>query len=174
MTQRELIDYIVATHHRFTREALAKLRTQFQTVIPAHGTTHPELIAVCNIFDRLFNDLMPHMMREENILFPYIAELEQASQQGGLPYAPPFNTVRNPVRRMTLEHDAAGALLNQLRRLTSDYTAPTESCVCYASLYTGLADLERDLREHIHHENDILFPRAVRQEADLAGSYVRL
>jgi regulator of cell morphogenesis and NO signaling len=129
-----------------------------------HGARHPELIEVRNTFQRLSEDLLPHMMKEENVLFPYIAEIERCRQQGLTPARPPFGTVRNPVRMMMFEHETAGALLVELRRLTSDYTPPADGCVSYNTLYAALANLESDLHQHIHLENNALFVRAIREE----------
>jgi len=79
--------------------------------------------------------------------------------------APPFGTVANPVRMMMLEHDSAGELLKQMRRLTSDYSAPSDACISYQTLYQALDAFEKDLHQHIHLENNILFPRAVEMES---------
>jgi regulator of cell morphogenesis and NO signaling len=148
----------------FTRQELARLDALMEKVVSVHGGRHRELAEVQNTFRLLADDLLPHMQKEENILFPYIAALEVAADGGEAAAAPPFMTVRNPVRMMTFEHEAAGTLLRELRRLTSGYTAPADGCISYRTLYAALENLERDLHQHIHLENNILFPRAVEAE----------
>ena len=109
------------------------------------------------------------MFKEEQILFPYIVELEQSIlQQRPGPFAP-FGNVNNPIRMMMMEHDAAGEILRELRITTSDYTTPADGCITYRTLYEALEGLEKDLHQHIHLENNILFPRAVELEAQLTA-----
>jgi regulator of cell morphogenesis and NO signaling len=104
-------------------------------------------------------------MKEEQILFPYIIAMDSVQTTGEpLPHSC-FGTVQNPIRMMFLEHDNAGDALKQLRQLTSNYTAPADGCISYEKLYSALADFEADLHQHIHKENNILFPRAVELES---------
>ena len=104
-------------------------------------------------------------MKEEQVLFPYVVRMEE-SVLAGEP-APPamFGTVMNPVRMMMQEHDGAGDALRSLRAITRDYTVPEDACVSYRTLYQALQGFEADLHQHIHLENNILFPRAVAMEA---------
>lgn len=165
----ELITHILDTHHVFTKEELTRIEALTAKVIAAHGANHPELHLVGKLFEQLSADLKPHMFKEEQVLFPYILALEAAAQsnQSG-PFAP-FGTVNNPVRRMMLEHDTAGEILRDLRTVTSDYTAPGDACMSFRTLYEALAAFEKDLHQHIHLENNLLFPRAVEVEAQLVG-----
>jgi regulator of cell morphogenesis and NO signaling len=104
------------------------------------------------------------MFKEEMILFPYVKQMESAAAAGRpMPYAP-FGTVGNPVRMMMLEHDAAGEILRELRATTADYAAPGDACISYQTLYRALEEFERDLHQHIHLENNVLFPRAIELE----------
>jgi regulator of cell morphogenesis and NO signaling len=104
------------------------------------------------------------MLKEEQILFPMVRELEQA--QG----APAFHcgTVRNPIAVMEHEHDDVGAALERLRALTSDFTPPADACNTFRATMAALEELERDMHVHIHKENSILFPRAAAREAELS------
>jgi regulator of cell morphogenesis and NO signaling len=102
------------------------------------------------------------MVKEEHVLFPYITLLEQ-TQNAPAPKAP-FGTVRNPVRMMMSEHDAAGDILSAIRQASSDFTVPPDACISYQTLYRALKELEADLHQHIHLENNILFPQAVEIE----------
>ena len=167
LDQQALVDHIISTHHVFTRYELARLARLIEKVVSVHGVRHRELFKVQEIFLRLYDDLTPHLLKEENVLFPYIIEMAKAVQRGSRCESPCFGTVQNPVRMMSVEHETAGELLSQLRKLTSNYTVPADGCISYQTLYRALADFETDLHEHIHLENNILFPRAVQMEADL-------
>lgn len=160
----ELITHIVETHHVFTKSEMERIRALAEKVITAHGANHPELLKVGALVLRLYADLNPHMFKEEQVLFPYIVKMEQAEVQGRpVPFAP-FGTVRNPVRMMTMEHDSAGEILRELRAVTADYRVPSDACISYQTLFQALEDFEKDLHQHIHLENNILFPKAVELE----------
>ena len=105
-----------------------------------------------------------HMQKEEQILFPYIDALEKATSAHGSVEPPFFQTVRNPIHAMMKEHDAAGELVKQIRKASSEYTAPADACTSYKALYQDLREFEADLHQHVHLENNILFPRAVEME----------
>jgi regulator of cell morphogenesis and NO signaling len=165
----ELIAYVLDTHHVFTKQEMARLELLTKKVITAHGENHPELHKVGALLDALCADLKPHMFKEEQILFPYILGLVQAdSQNRPTPFAP-FGTVNNPIRMMMMEHDAAGEILRDLRTITSNYTTPADGCISYRTLYEALEAFEKDLHQHIHLENNILFPRAIELEARLTA-----
>jgi len=112
--------------------------------------------------------MIMHMQKEEQILFPYIDALEKAARAHGSVEPPFFQTVRNPIHAMMKEHDAAGEIVKQIRKASSEYTAPADACPNYNTLYQDLREFEADLHEHVHLENDILFPRAVEMEAAVA------
>ncbi len=160
----ELIAHIVEKHHTFTREELARLEALLAKVCAVHGQNHPELFHIQNQFQELRRDLEPHMLREERVLFPYIIRMEETIEEKQPLPVPPFGTVRNPVRVMRAEHDAAGEILRAMREASSDYTTPPDGCISYQTLYSALIALEADLHQHIHLENNILFPRAVEME----------
>jgi regulator of cell morphogenesis and NO signaling len=157
----ELIGFIVDTHHAYTRAELPRIQGLIDRIAERHGAKHPELKAVQDCFLALSAELVPHLLKEEQILFPYIRDSESYSR-GELPSPPHacFGTIENPLRQMTLEHETAGDLLKRLRRLTADFTVPDDGCASYRSTYRAMEDLERDLMRHIHLENNILFPRA--------------
>lgn len=160
----ELITYIVETHHTFTKSEIKRIEALSAKVIGVHSANHPELLKVGDLLQRLFADLLPHMSKEEQMLFPYISAMEQAEAQGApFPFAP-FGTVRNPVWMMTKEHDIAGEILRELRAMTADYQVPPDGCISYQTLYQALEGFEKDLHQHIHLENNILFPKAVEIE----------
>jgi regulator of cell morphogenesis and NO signaling len=165
----DLVGHILGTHHVYTKDEMIRLDSLIKKVISAHGENHPELRTVGELFDRLCADLKPHMFKEEQILFPYILALAHAcAENQGAPFAP-FGTVNNPVRMMMKEHDTAGEILRDLRNVTSNYTTPSDGCMSYRALYEAMEAFEKDLHQHIHLENNILFPRAVGLEAQLTS-----
>jgi regulator of cell morphogenesis and NO signaling len=165
----ELITHILETHHVFTKSEMERLQALADKVLNAHGGNHPELVHLDELLTRLCADLKPHMFKEEQVLFPYIVAMSQAADHNrAVPFAP-FGTVNNPVRMMMREHDTAGEILRELRMLTTDYTVPADACISYQTLYQALENFEKDLHQHIHVENNILFPRALDLERSLAA-----
>ena len=163
----ELITHILDTHHVFTKSEMVRLQALADKVLNAHGANHPELVHFDELVTQLCADLKPHMFKEEQILFPYIVAMSQAADQNQPVPFPPFGTVNNPIRRMMVEHDTAGQILRELRVLTSDYKVPADACISYQTLYQALENLEKDLHQHIHLENNILFPKALDLEKAL-------
>lgn len=163
-TLAELIKHIVEKHHVFTRTEIARLRALIQKVCGVHAQNHPELNQLRDLFNVLSQELEPHMMREERLLFPYTIQMEDAARHERRYPFPPFGTVANPVRMMMLGHENAGALLKQIREVTSNYTTPPDACISYQTLYDALKVFEADLHQHIHLENNILFPKAIALE----------
>ena len=161
----ELVAHIVGKHHHFTRTEIARLTPLIAKVEGVHGQNHPELNKVQGLFRALAQEMTMHMVKEEHMLFPYIERLEQAVNRGSQPAPPMFGTVQNPVRMMMMEHDSSGEALRRIRELTGSYTAPSDACVSYQTLYKALEEFEADLHQHIHLENNILFPRAVALES---------
>jgi regulator of cell morphogenesis and NO signaling len=157
----KLAAHIVGTHHVFTRDELARLDALLSKVCSVHGQKHPELFRIQSLFQDLNRDLIPHMQKEEIVLFPYIEQMEAAASEGRKAPVPFFGTVQNPIRMMMLEHDTAGEILRQVRQLSGGFSVPKDGCISYETLYNALAALEQDLHQHIHLENNILFPGAV-------------
>jgi len=160
----ELITHILGTHHVFTKSEMDRLQLLADKVLAAHGGNHPELIHLDELFTRLCADLKPHMFKEEQVLFPYIVAMAEPAEQNRAVALAPFGTVNNPIRMMMMEHDTAGQILRELRALTSDYKVPADACVSYQTLYQALENFEKDLHQHIHLENNILFPKALALE----------
>ena len=156
----ELVEHIVGKHHAYVKAEVPRLQTLIAKVLGVHGKNHPELEQVQVAFIELANELGAHLMKEEQILFPYVKQMGSGS--GCSPSC--FGTVQNPVRVMMVEHDHAGKKLREMRRITSDYSIPADACISYATLFRALVEFEQDLHQHIHLENNILFPRAVAME----------
>ncbi len=155
---------IVAMYHEYTREELQTLDPLSKKVLSVHGDRHPELAELVALVHDITGDLLPHMLKEEQVLFPYVEQLENAVAGGKAAPTPFFGTVKNPVRMMMLEHDRVGELLARLRTITGDYAAPEGACFTYRELYRRLAEFELRTHEHVHIENNIYFPRAVSLE----------
>ena len=160
----DLIAHIKRTHHEYTREETARLTALLQKVCSVHGKNHPELFEIRETFEGLAQELTTHLMKEEMVLFPYIERMEEAVIQSEPVLPAPFGSVQNPVAMMEHEHDAAGEALRAIRKATSEFTPPADACVSYQTLYKALAAFEADLHQHIHLENNILFPRAIAME----------
>jgi regulator of cell morphogenesis and NO signaling len=160
----DLVAHIKSTHHKFTREEIARLGPLFVKVCSVHGQNHPELAEIRTAFAGLAQELTMHMMKEEMVLFPYIVRMEESVLQHEPVLPPPFGRVQNPVSMMEQEHESAGAALRAMRRGSSGYTPPADACISYQTLYKTLSEFEADLHEHIHLENNILFPRAIAME----------
>jgi regulator of cell morphogenesis and NO signaling len=163
----ELVQYILDKHHVYTKDEMQRLEALAEKVVSAHGANHTELLRVRELMEQMFAELKGHMFKEEQILFPFIIQLEQSvRQKGPAPFAP-FGTVNNPIRMMMFEHDSAGEILRELRQLSSDYKTPDDACMSYQTFYRTLEELELDLHQHIHLENNLLFPKALRLESGL-------
>ena len=160
----DLIAHIKNTHHNYTREEIARLGPLFDKVCSVHGNNHPELLQIRGLFQGLTQELTTHLMKEEMVLFPYIVRMEEAAIEKEPLVPAPFGTVQNPVSMMEHEHDSAGNALRAMREASNGYSAPADSCVSYQTLYKTLAAFETDLHQHIHLENNILFPRAAAME----------
>lgn len=161
---RQLIQHITSTHHEYVKTELPRLAMLAEKVVKRHGDTQAHLPALQNVLAQLDEELIHHLGKEEHILFPYIAKLEEAQATGGAVPHGCFGTVSHPIAMMTREHDDAGGLLAQIEQLTSNFTTPEGACPTYLAFYTGLKEFEQDLHQHIHLENNILFPRAIELE----------
>lgn len=161
----DLIEHILSKHHEFLRREFPRLAQELARVQGAHPGDQPVLQPLGEVYSALRDELDQHMMKEEHILFPFIQRMEADKEAQRRSMPPPFGTIQNPIRMMEYEHESAEHALAEIRRLTADFSPPEHACPAYRALWAGLAELEADLHQHIHLENDILFPRAVRMEA---------
>ena len=159
-----LVTHIVDHHHSYVREALPVIKAHTEKVARVHGERHPEMLEVDRLFAGVVDEMTSHMFKEERILFPFIVQLDQAAREGGPAPQAPFGTVGNPIRMMEDEHESAGGALARIRELTNAYTSPEDGCTTFRVCLQELAAFERDLHTHVHLENNILFPRALRLE----------
>jgi regulator of cell morphogenesis and NO signaling len=164
-----LASHIVETHHAYVKRELPRLAELAKKVVNRHGDTKPELPAIQSILAQLDEELIQHQVKEELVLFPHIAKLER-SLAGNSPRPHGcFGTVANPIRMMTQEHDEAGKLMADIRQLSQDFAPPAGACPTFQALYAGLREFEQDLHQHIHLENNILFPRAIEMENSITA-----
>ena len=163
-TMSELIDHILSEHHAYLRRELPRLSEMAEKVARAHGHRFAWVLDGRRILAELRAELESHMMKEEQMLFPMIRQLEASGA------SPAFHcgSIQNPITVMEHEHDSAGSALSQLRRLSGDFTPPQDACNTFRAWIHGLSELEADLHEHIHEENNILFPRAQERELQMA------
>ncbi|PMG30429.1 hypothetical protein BCU94_11460 [Shewanella sp. 10N.286.52.C2] len=151
-----LIDYIEVTHHQYVRETAPLLVEYTQRMVQAHASDHAEIQPLANLVQALVSDLMPHLMKEEQILFPAMRRLGDGLEVNGC-----FGHIGNPINAMEHEHDHAGTILQQLRELTKNYQAPEGACSTWQKCYKTLAEFDADLQTHINIENNLLFPAAL-------------
>ncbi len=156
----ELAKHIVTTHHAYLVRELPRMQQMSAKVAKVHGDKDARLAELAAVVHALAEELSAHMMKEERILFPVISQLAQSDTLPDMP----FGTLANPIRAMEAEHDTSGNGLEDMSRLTDGYTPPDWACNTYRALLDGLHELEMDLHQHIHKENNILFPRALATE----------
>ena len=159
-----ICDHIVHKHHDYIRAELPRLKFLAQKVVARHGHDRPELPQIQQLIDTLGDDLIAHLAKEERMLFPYISNLERNLANCGPASFGCAGSVRNPISVMMAEHDVAGDFLAQIRKLSHDYTPPESACPTYRGFYQSLHEFEQDLHQHVHLENNILFPRAIELE----------
>ncbi len=156
----DLIAYILDTHHAYLNKELPLLEARLEKIAGKHGEKHPSLAQLKQVFAGLKAELECHCRKEEMVLFPSIAEMEKARRQSRAPARLPFISVASPIRVMMHDHDGAGNALREMRRLSGNYAVPEDACPTFRATFADLETLERDLHQHIHLENNILFPRA--------------
>ena len=155
------------------KEALPRVRELALRVLNAHGARHGDMLRrVHDLYITLDTELTNHLRKEEEILFPYIVAAEAHRRGGPAGPAACFGSVGNPIRQMEAEHEGAGEALAQIRKLTGDYALPDDACPTFRALYEELQRMEADLHQHIHLENNILFPRAIAAESALPAGLV--
>lgn len=161
-----LIQHIVRTHHRFVRRELPRFTSMAEKLAGKHGAKAPELKTIESLVKTLQTEMLAHLEKEEQVLFPFITQMEE-ELEGGMAAHACFRTVAQPIAMMVREHDSAEGLLAQMRALTGGFMPPEWACTTHIALYVGLSAFEADLHRHVQLENDLLFPRAIKAEAAL-------
>ena len=160
MTLTQLADHIEQAHHGYLRREFARLEFLTNKVATVHGESDPRLRRIHEVFLQFQAELQAHMMKEEVVLFPLIRQLEMTEA------LPEFHcgSIANPIRQMEHEHHGAGDALEQFRALTDEFTPPGWACNTYRAMIDALAELERDMHQHVHKEDNVLFPKALALE----------
>ena len=162
MSLTQLADYIVQTHHAYVKNEMPQIQAYLQKVSSKHGDRHPELNKIFQTFNAVKEEMEGHMKKEELILFPRIKELQKLANNENAPVQLNIGYLQSPITVMEQEHDHAGNLLNDIRIFSNDYTPPQDACTTYRLCFAALKAFELDLHQHVHLENNILFPKAIK------------
>ena len=159
-----LADYIEKKHHRYVEEKIPVLLQFLNKLCAVHGGRHPELFKINELFKASAGELAAHMKKEELILFPFVKKMVNAKAENSSIQSPQFGTVENPITMMKEEHDNEGERFRQIAELSNNYNPPADACNTYQVTFAMLDEFEKDLHLHIHLENNILFPKAIKLE----------
>lgn len=156
MSLTELAEYIVRVHHQYVKTNMPGIHSYILQVAAKHGDRFPYMNQVLILFSEIKEEMDRHMMKEEKILFPRIKLLEiDAGNISNLAF------LAEPINIMEEEHDTAGSTMQQIRELTNNYEAPEGACTTFKLALSSLQAFEHDLHQHVHLENNILFPRTI-------------
>lgn len=169
LSTERLIQHIVRVHHQYVRQELPRLAEMAQKLADKRSDRVPELKAVAELLEELRAEMVTHIQKEEQVLFPFIAQMDQESIVVYPPAHARFRSVSHPIFMMEQEHESANNIVAELRRLTLGFRPPEWACATHIALFSGLREFETDLKQHVHLENDVLFPRAISLEAELNG-----
>lgn len=159
MNADQLISYILIHHHFYVKTSVGTIQGHIEKIVTKHGDTFPYMHKVLKLFKEVIEELLPHMEKEEKILFPRIKEMAASlGQNQCTAFSPEF--INAPIQMMETEHDNAGQLLFEIRKLTNQYTPPEDACTTHRVCLEELKAFEEDLHQHVHLENNILFPMA--------------
>lgn len=162
-----LADYIEKKHHRYVEAKIQEITPFLNKVVRVHGDRHPELQEIEQLFIQSAGELTAHMKKEEMILFPFIRKMVSAQQSKTTAQAP-FGTVQNPIQMMMHEHNNEGERFRKIAELSQNYTPPQDACNTYMVTFALLKEFEDDLHQHIHLENNILFPKSIQLEQSIS------
>lgn len=151
-----LCDYLVNTHHQYVLKTLPDLLNYTQKIASVHGTNHPELIEVASLFAKINKELLQHLKNEEEVLFPAIKNLLAHNDRKSK------DVIVSEIARMTGEHEFAGGAMDTINTLTHHYMLPQDSCATYQVTFKLMEQFEDDLHIHVHLENNILYPNALK------------
>jgi regulator of cell morphogenesis and NO signaling len=167
----ELTDGIVKHHHRRARKRLVDLIQTVRILWSAHTGRFPEIRMVREQLEKLARDLIPHMVKEERYLFPYIDSLIEGASPNTEVVVPLFGTIQFPLQSIRHDHSEDLQTISALRQATRNFVAPEGACPRFRSFYAQLSDFTMELQQHIHLENDVLFPRALEMEQRAARGW---
>lgn len=169
-----LVDYIEKTHHRFIHKKSEEIFPFLEKVVRVHGENHHELKEIEKEFKKSIENLKAHVVKEENILFPYVKILVATKYGNNVLSLPYVSNVTNPISQMLVEHEEEGDRFARISELTNNYTPPADACNTYKVTFALIQEFENDLHKHIHLENNILFPKSIKLEQDLNKKLLNL
>ncbi len=162
-----LSDYIVNVHHKYVTDSIPVLTDLSQKVTSRHEAAHPELNEIKKHVAGLLSEMKFHQIKEEKILFPFVRQMAQCEREQKPFTNPPFGTIGSPVQMMLADHADAAAHIHAIRALSQRYLVPDDGCESYRLYYHKLKEFDEDLHQHLHLENNILFPKAIELEKKL-------
>jgi regulator of cell morphogenesis and NO signaling len=162
-----LVQHIVRIHHHCVRQELPRLAEMALKLAATRGDHAPKLAKVAELIEKFRGQMYTHIQKEEQVLFPFISQMDQESIVAYPPSHACFRSVTHPIFMMEQEHESADHIVAELIRLTNHFEPPSWACATHIALFSGLREFEADLKQHVHLENDVLFPRAIQLEAAL-------
>ena len=162
-----LTSFIQSRHHQYIERITPTIKQLLDKICEVHGDHHPELLEIRDIFNSSSGDLAVHMKKEELILFPFIRQLSLAKQNRKTVKSKLFDSVTNPIHDMKDDHLDEGEQLERMASISNHYTPPQDACMSFVTTYKMLKEYEMDMHQHIHLENNILFPAAIKLEEEL-------
>lgn len=162
-----MVQHIVRVHHHCVRQELPRLAEMACNLEAKQSDRAPELGRVAKLIEKLHDEMYAHIQKEEQVLFPFIPQMDQESVVAYPPAHSSFRSVAYPIFMMEQEHESAHHIVAELIRLTSHFQPPSWACTTHSAFFSGLRDFESDLRQHVHLENDVLFPRTIQMETEL-------
>jgi regulator of cell morphogenesis and NO signaling len=164
-----LIQHIVRIHHNRVRQELPRFAEMALKVSAKRSDREPQLTTIAELVETLRDEMYSHIQKEERVLFPFISQMDQESIVAYPPAHACFRSVTHPIFIMEQEHESADNIVAEIIRLTNHFEPPSWACATHIALFSGLREFEADLRQHVHLENDILFPRAIQLEAEITA-----
>lgn len=159
----DLIDLIQDKHHDYTENAIARISRYLNKVRQVHGENHPEVLELADLWVEMGPEMLQHMKREDDVLFPYARRLIRADEPKSVE-TPEIGSARKLIESMDEEHDEVGGRLFEIKELTDEFTPPEDACGTFRALYSDLEDFVDVTMEHVFLENSVLFPRLVDRE----------
>ena len=162
-----LADYIVNTHHSYVKKTIPDIRAYAEKVAKVHGEHHPELLEINRLAQEVCDEMSEHMIKEETVLFPYVKHIVNTKGKGkGYVKFDSLENVQEPIDIAVTEHELVGGNMDKIKELSDNFKVPEDGCASYAYLFKTLNEFEDDIHIHIHLENNILFPKALKLEKE--------
>lgn len=154
-----LMDFIVNTHHAYLHENMGQIAGYTRKIAEVHGSNHPEVLEIAEIFSKIVTDLADHLRYEQEVFFPAIKRCDAAGKSHAVPDATDLESIRAGLGKLQQEHEEVGEAIHRIRHLAKDYEIPGDACNTFRLTYQKLKEFEDDLHRHVHLENNILFPK---------------